>query len=107
MRVSHRVPNKNASVQDCLCHAHHSLEEITTHRPLAAVALQAPDALVRRFLTGVEVFAVRLAVAPSVFTLFIDVQRIAVFCMVCRRTYRTWWRSDLSNRACRSHRACL
>ena len=41
----------------------HLLEEITTHCSLPTIALQAPDALVRGFLTWVKVLAVGLAVA--------------------------------------------
>jgi len=39
----------------------YSLEKIRTHGPLASIALQAPYALVRSFLTRVKVLAIRFA----------------------------------------------
>lgn len=59
------TPCIQPSVTALLPRAHRLLEEITAHGPLAAIALQAPDTLVRRLLTRVEILAVRFAVGSS------------------------------------------
>ena len=89
-----------------------SLEEITTHRSLPAIALQAAYALVRRLLARVKVLAVRLAAAKSACfqTSFLPFRCRSLQwggASKCIRTYRTLRRLGLTSRACRFRRDCL